>query len=365
MVYQDNQHSDSVFLSIVVPVYRIDEALLRRCAESLVCDGCEDIEVLLVDDGSPDGCHAICDEYARRFGNVRVFHTENRGVSNARNVGLDHARGDWVTFVDGDDYLLDGFMDLVPGTIADHYDSDVIFFRYQSDYDTSGRVAKTSGTGETLQAPDSFELAQSIVAHTEFLLGYDKILFGAPWGKLIRRSFIEEHSCRFALGVKKSQDRIFMVDLLSFKPKLAVVDVVGNAYVSNLSSVTHRLDPKMGEKLGFTYEVMERTIRERYCGRELAQMLDALVYLRFIFMYNVLDATYLCPFGNDRYRREFREFKEYVSGFDDCVQACDIDRIYGVRNKFLIWCLKRHLYHGAYYLSMLMMDGYLLTRPRT
>ena len=94
----------SALLSVIVPVYRVEQ-YLHKCLDSLVNQTYRDLEIILVDDGSPDTCGAICDAYAARDGRIRVIHQENRGLSGARNTGLDHARGEFVAFVDSDDYL--------------------------------------------------------------------------------------------------------------------------------------------------------------------------------------------------------------------------------------------------------------------
>ncbi len=92
------------FISVVVPIYKV-ESYLRECIDSILAQTLSDIEVLLVDDGSPDGCGVICDEYAKKDARVRVFHKENGGVSMARKTGVDNATADWIAFVDGDDTL--------------------------------------------------------------------------------------------------------------------------------------------------------------------------------------------------------------------------------------------------------------------
>ena len=93
-------------LSIIIPVYRT-EATLDKCVESVVSQDCHDMEVILVDDGSPDRCPALCDGWAAKDPRVRVVHKENGGLSDARNAGIDIATGTYVTFVDSDDYLAD------------------------------------------------------------------------------------------------------------------------------------------------------------------------------------------------------------------------------------------------------------------
>lgn len=91
-------------LSVVIPVYGV-EATLDRCVESVVGQDVADMEVILVDDGSPDGCPAMCDEWAAKDSRITVVHKQNGGLSDARNAGIDVASGDLITFVDSDDYL--------------------------------------------------------------------------------------------------------------------------------------------------------------------------------------------------------------------------------------------------------------------
>lgn len=91
-------------MSVIVPVYRV-EAHLRACLDSVVGQTYRDLEIILVDDGSPDGCGAICDEYAARDSRVTVIHQENRGLSAARNTGLRRATGSFISFIDPDDWV--------------------------------------------------------------------------------------------------------------------------------------------------------------------------------------------------------------------------------------------------------------------
>ena len=92
-------------ISVIVPVYKV-ELYLRQCVDSLLAQTYSNLEIILVDDGSPDGCPAICDEYARKDSRVRVIHKPNGGLSDARNVGLDAARGEYIGFIDSDDWVM-------------------------------------------------------------------------------------------------------------------------------------------------------------------------------------------------------------------------------------------------------------------
>ena len=96
-------------ISVIVPVYNA-EKYLHRCIDSILAQTFSDFELLLIDDGSKDNSGRICDEYAAKDSRIRVFHKKNGGVSSARNMGLDNAKGDWITFVDSDDWVKQDYL---------------------------------------------------------------------------------------------------------------------------------------------------------------------------------------------------------------------------------------------------------------
>lgn len=110
-------------ISVIVPVYNV-EKYLRRCIDSILAQTFTDFELLLIDDGSKDNSGDICDGYAMKDERVRVFHKKNGGVSSARNLGLDNAKGEWVSFVDADDYLDNCYYN---NFLSFHDISDIVF----------------------------------------------------------------------------------------------------------------------------------------------------------------------------------------------------------------------------------------------
>lgn len=97
-------------ISVIVPVYRVEE-YLERCVKSILSQTYKNLEVILVDDGSPDQCPAICDACAEKDARVKVIHQENKGLSGARNAGIDAASGEYLAFVDSDDYVSPHFIE--------------------------------------------------------------------------------------------------------------------------------------------------------------------------------------------------------------------------------------------------------------
>lgn len=110
-------------LSIIVPAYNV-EKYLPRCLDSILAQTYKNIEVILIDDGSPDNSGAICDEYASGDNRIRVFHIENNGVSSARNLGLKEARGDYIGFVDSDDYIAPEMYEVLVKNLEE-YNADI------------------------------------------------------------------------------------------------------------------------------------------------------------------------------------------------------------------------------------------------
>lgn len=115
-------------VSIVVPVYRV-ESYLEQCVDSLRSQTLRNIEILLVDDGSPDWCGAICDAYAERDPRIRVIHQENAGLSAARNAGIEAASGEYIMFVDSDDWAEPDYC-RIPYEIAKTHGADLVIFQY-------------------------------------------------------------------------------------------------------------------------------------------------------------------------------------------------------------------------------------------
>lgn len=132
-------------ISIIIPIFNVAD-YLQKTIESAVNQSYHDVEIILVDDGSTDGSSDICDEYARKYDNVRVIHKENEGLSSARNAGAEIASGDYVMFLDGDDYLrLDAVERLV--SVLAEYPSDLIQFEY-AEVDADGKLLELAKPAE-------------------------------------------------------------------------------------------------------------------------------------------------------------------------------------------------------------------------
>lgn len=151
-------------VSVIIPVYNVEDRL-PRCVDSVLGQTLRDLEVILVDDGSPDGCGAICDEYAAKDSRVRVIHKANGGLSSARNAGLDASRGEYVAFVDGDDWLDADMLQLLLDSCK-QYNAQIAECGYRSIY--ADRTENSCpDTGEVLQA-DGLRAVKGLLEWTDF-----------------------------------------------------------------------------------------------------------------------------------------------------------------------------------------------------
>lgn len=189
-------------VSVIVPVYKA-EPYLQQCVDSVLAQTFADFELILVDDGSPDNCGAICDTYAARDGRVRVIHKENRGPSAARNAGLEIARGKYIYFCDSDDYVEKELLaDAVQA--MDGYDM-VVFNRDNVDGD-SGCVTAAKKFPELIRVFNHRKETARFLARDYFthIIGY------TVWLRLFRREIIEKNHLRFPEGLSFAEDQGFV-----------------------------------------------------------------------------------------------------------------------------------------------------------
>ena len=176
-------------VSVIIPIYNVEE-YLNQCIESVVNQNFKDIEILLIDDGSKDRCPQICDEWSRKDSRIKVIHKPNGGLSDARNAGLDIATGEYIYFLDGDDYVDSAIF----STLIPHMDAgnDIVIFRYYWLYGNNSLKA-------CHHLSDSFALncEEDVLKFFVYELLWGKYGWEA-WGRIYKKSIIDEFNIRFA-----------------------------------------------------------------------------------------------------------------------------------------------------------------------
>ena len=193
--------------SIVIPVYKV-EAYLDACVKSVLMQTYPDFEVILVDDGSPDHCGQICDTYAQKDARVRVFHKENGGLSSARNAGTEIACGEYVIYLDSDDFWMypEGLSEIAAH--LEETNADLLLFPFVRYYGEN----KNNTYSLTMDVDRQRITDENTDSAIEYLIK-NNIYRAAAWNKVVRRRLIEAHNLCFKEGYL-SEDMAWCGDLL-------------------------------------------------------------------------------------------------------------------------------------------------------
>ena len=189
-------------ISVIVPVYNV-EKYLPRCIDSILAQTFTDFELILVDDGSPDNCGAICDEYAVKDSRICVIHQKNQGVSAARNTGIEASKGEYVTFIDSDDYIESVFFrDAVDAICANK--ADIFLAGHKA-------VRNQEIVRESIIS-EEYCLFMQELSEKQMTDLLEKSYIASCWGKLISRALIGD--IRFDLNMNFGEDLKFMHEII-------------------------------------------------------------------------------------------------------------------------------------------------------
>ena len=199
-------------VSVIIPVYKA-EKYLKRCIDSVCNQSYSNLEIILIDDGSPDRCGIICDEYAKKDNRIKVLHIQNNGVSNARNQGMKIMTGDYVQFVDSDDYLKEDMTETLVNSL-EHHHSDLVICGF----------CNVNRSGEVEEYPKE---KQGVYEIQKFAIGMLKepqaYSYGVLWNKLFKADVIRNHKLEFIQNITFGEDFIFN---LSYMEKIKTVYVL-------------------------------------------------------------------------------------------------------------------------------------------
>lgn len=189
--------------SIIIPVYNVATAL-PKCLQSVLNQRFLDYEVLVVDDGSTDGSDKVCDEFSRQSSKFRVYHKQNGGASSARNMGLEYAKGEWICFIDSDDYVDENFLSCFDEMSCR---GDLLSQGYTL-IDKEKNINRSEGEPGQYVSSDNMAILL-----TKMFITWQ---MGLLWCKAFKRSIIEEHRIRFDTALRRNQDWKFMGTYCSY-----------------------------------------------------------------------------------------------------------------------------------------------------
>lgn len=265
-------------VSVIIPIYKV-EKYLTRCLDTVINQTYRNLEIILVDDGSPDKCPEICDEYATKDGRIKVLHKKNGGVSAARNSGIRIATGDFFVFVDSDDFLnLNAIQRWI--LLSEKYNADMVIGNFKNYYGKEAveDIIKISSDNET-----TMQLNSEQALYDMFIKKHELC---AVWGKMYSKSIIDRYEFK--------EDSFFGEDMYASgyyfdKSKIIIMDDFVGTYYSQegVSLVRSSFNLKKMEMLSAADEWVDLT-RKKY-----PKLINAALYRRTVILTNLCgDVTF-------------------------------------------------------------------------
>ena len=265
-------------VSIIVPIYNV-EKYLPKCLDSILTQTMQNIEVILINDGSLDSSLVICNNYASKDSRIRVIDKVNAGVAAARNTGLDLAKGNYIGFVDPDDWVEPKMYESMHGKLSGSEYNVCLCNYYKNDrLGSSSKVLKIKKDYLSKQ-----EVINDVIAN---MIGIDDLMpkytyiMGCVWRCLYKKSFIDQYHLRFKEGVSIMEDLVFTVDALLKAEGLCIDHGIWYHYRRNPKSVLHSYNPNMWEDQIYVHHLLEELLQEAGLEEEMLNRLD----LRYIGM---------------------------------------------------------------------------------
>ncbi len=211
-------------ISIVIPAYNA-EMVLNKCIESLILQSYSNIEILIIDDGSKDNTLQIANTFAKADSRIKVFTKKNSGVSDTRNLGLEKVTGDYVSFIDADDYVEKNFFD------------NFLKSKKNMDLYASGYKKKNGNLINDLEIPTTEYVSRQEMTNS---ILKDAAVYSFPWNKLYKTEIIKKNNIRFRTNIRYGEDLVFLFDFLKYANSLIKVKGAEYIYVQHGTSVSNK-----------------------------------------------------------------------------------------------------------------------------
>lgn len=281
-------------ISVIIPVYNV-EKYLHRCLDSVIAQTYQNLEIICVDDGSIDESGRICNQYAVRDARIKVIHQENQGLSAARNRGLDAADGEYIAFVDSDDYILEGMYKKMLDKLLD-YSVDLCVCQWQYEFSDGRQVVKKKNIDPTIYGcKTSLEFARFL-----YRGNYENGVVVAAWNKLYRRALLDK--IRFEGRIH--EDEAFNGRIMAKNISVYVMEEQFYVYAQNGDSLTNK--PFSANKFFFLDVLAER--RELFKSdafiRQETELLYCNMYIEYCLRARKDGVAVSHP---ERYRQIFRK----------------------------------------------------------
>ncbi len=323
-------------ISIIVPVYNVPEKFLKKCIYSLINQTMNEIEILLIDDGTPNTSGKICDELAKIDNRIIVIHQQNKGLCGARNTGIKNATGEWIAFVDGDDWVeKDAYENLY--NIGVNNNVDVVMFGYSKDYPSNTVVMYCNNY---LEDNKIYSTKEDIEYIQKMILNYNANC-AMVTTKLIKRELIEKYNIYYDEVLRQGAEGIeYNIRLFNYVKKAIFTDKYYYHYIYNDNSITtvhneknHIMVLECFKKIKTEVDLSDNEFAKWFYSR-----------LKHVILTTAISG-YFSPSNSEKYSIQKSKFKKYMSN-ELVVEALNNKNNVGIDNfrKLTLFFIKNNMF---------------------
>lgn len=322
-------------VSIVIPIYNVPEKFLRKCIESAINQTYKNIEIILVDDGSTDKSGEICDEYKKSDNRIKVIHKGNAGLSAARNTGFKYARGKWITFVDGDDWIEKDMCESICNSIANN-NIDMCFFGVYRDYGENSVEMKYSYIdGKVYTANECKNLQEDV-------LDFNKNI-ACAYAKFFKMDYLKKFEIIHNEELKKGAEGIeFNLRAFEHLNSVLFIKKYYYHYIYNEESISSKCDE---ENIYFVIKCF-RKIKEYILKSNNRERLLEKFYNRMLYVIvTTAISGYFNPLNKEKYKVKKEKIKQYLE-IDINKEAIEKNILMNIDNyrKIILFFLKNNCF---------------------
>lgn len=292
-------------VSVIVPVYNV-EKFLNRCVKSIVGQSYQNLEIILVNDGSTDGSPAICDQWESCDHRIKTIHKKNGGLSSARNAGLEKATGDYIMFEDSDDWLDKELIRKCVNRMQED-NSDMVIFGYRKVNEEEKKLGEfTFGNQSYSREEMTSQLFQRIL----------EMSFGYAWNKMYHLETIKKSGLKFDGEIIDREDLVFNIQLLNYLNKISYLEFVGYSYLQRGTSLLHNASLSRMKSVNI------------FCKKIDDIYIDNLAVKKKVYNMNVLHYLSDCIIKNIFWNDDLNK-KEKLRWMEEVIRECpSTDKLY-------------------------------------
>ncbi len=323
-------------VSVIVPIYKTPEKLLHACLKSIINQTYKNLEIILIDDGSPDNCPKICDEYAEKDIRIKVIHKQNSGVSAARNTGLKIAKGEYIQFVDSDDWIDSNMIEKMLEKIEKNK-ADLVICGFKV-HKMNGYIAEKKYIDFIIKTKEDLS--------KHFLFLYSKYLIQLSPNKLYKKECIYDY---FDENMSYGEDTKFVVQFIEKNKKIVIIKDTFYNYIELSNGLS-----KQNKKIELDFLILQHNMMLNFCKNQLIEYTDLTSLNEYFIKYILIRMRTLINSKEIIKKKKIDILKEWVE-IKEVKEAIKGNKF--VNNKInigskLIYSKKIHIIYGTFFIEV-------------